>query len=295
MEPSGLANSQSTPAGLRPASRARSIAASVWPRRASTPPGSARRGKTWPGLARSRGRQSSATAVLTVVTRSTAETPVVTPLARFDRDRVGRAQARGVVGDHLRQVQAPQLVFGHAKADDAAALADQKGHLLHGQGLGGEDYVTLVFPILVVDDENALTAAQLGDRPLHAPDGISEGGKRRSLVCDLIHGCHLTSQAAKQNQGVVGKRAGTAATTRRSTARRSGHRGSSNSSSPIRTVTVGSGLSPDLLTPPMNSAGARGLPSLVSRDTAGREFHPALRTSAFGFKTSPQETGKTYP
>ena len=46
----------------------------------------------------------------------------------------------------------------------------------------------------------------------------------------------------------------------------------------IRTVTVGPGIAPDLLTPrPRADAGARGL--LRSRaDTAGGEFRPALRT-----------------
>ena len=44
--------------------------------------------------------------------------------------------------------------------------------------------------------------------------------------------------------------------------------------SSIRTVTVGSGVAPDLLTP-FHRRGARGLTFLL---TAGGEFHPALRT-----------------
>ena len=51
--------SQITPAGVRPASRARSTDASVWPVRSSTPPGLALSGKHVTGLdevARRRGR-----------------------------------------------------------------------------------------------------------------------------------------------------------------------------------------------------------------------------------------------
>jgi hypothetical protein len=58
-------------------------------------------------------------------------------------------------------------------------------------------------------------------------------------------------------------------------------RAASNPFSSIRTVTVGSGIAPDLLTPP--PAGARGL--MPARPhwstpaiTAGGDFHPAPRT-----------------
>ena len=45
--------------------------------------------------------------------------------------------------------------------------------------------------------------------------------------------------------------------------------------SPIRTLTVGSGITPDLLDPAI-IAGARGLS--LAGITAGGEFRPALRT-----------------
>jgi hypothetical protein len=45
----------------------------------------------------------------------------------------------------------------------------------------------------------------------------------------------------------------------------------------IRTVTVGSGLSPDLLDPLQSGKGARGLTDQRPH-TAGGDFHPALRT-----------------
>ena len=77
--PSSLAISQITPAGISPARRARSTAASVWPARSSTPPGLARSGKTWPGLTRSSGPESGSMATMIVRERSGAEMPVVMP------------------------------------------------------------------------------------------------------------------------------------------------------------------------------------------------------------------------
>ncbi len=71
-----------TPAGMRPARRARSTLASVWPTRWSTPPGRARSGKTWPGRRRSDGSVAGLMATWIVVARSVAEIPVVTPNLR---------------------------------------------------------------------------------------------------------------------------------------------------------------------------------------------------------------------
>ena len=71
--------SQITPDGLRPASRARSTAASVWPARSSTPPDLALSGKMWPGWTMSRGVAFGSIATWIVRARSCAEIPVVTP------------------------------------------------------------------------------------------------------------------------------------------------------------------------------------------------------------------------
>ena len=53
--PSSFMISQITPAGYRPANRARSTDPSVCPARFKTPPCCALSGKIWPGLARSAG------------------------------------------------------------------------------------------------------------------------------------------------------------------------------------------------------------------------------------------------
>ena len=87
MVPSSFMISQMTPDGFRPASRARSTAASVWPARSSTPPGRAMSGNTWPGCTRSEGPLSGSMATWIVCARSAAEMPVVTP-SRASTDTV---------------------------------------------------------------------------------------------------------------------------------------------------------------------------------------------------------------
>ena len=78
--PSSFMISQITPAGLRPASRARSTDASVCPVRSSTPPGLALSGKTWPGWTRSRGAGAGVDRDLRSCGRGRRrEMPVVTP------------------------------------------------------------------------------------------------------------------------------------------------------------------------------------------------------------------------
>src|SRR4028119_1414826 len=77
--PSSFMISQITPAGLSPASRERSTAASVCPARCRTPPPLARSGKTCPGITRSSGPVASSTATRQVWARSAAEMPVVMP------------------------------------------------------------------------------------------------------------------------------------------------------------------------------------------------------------------------
>ena len=79
--PSSRMISHSTAAGASPARRARSQHASVWPARASTPPGCATSGKTCPGWTMSSAFASRAQATLMVSARSCAEMPVAMPSA----------------------------------------------------------------------------------------------------------------------------------------------------------------------------------------------------------------------
>ncbi len=83
--PSSFIISQITPAGVRPARRARSTDPSVCPALFSTPPFLALSGNMCPGRARSSGMHFGLTAVRMVVALSAADMPVVTPfLASMD-------------------------------------------------------------------------------------------------------------------------------------------------------------------------------------------------------------------
>ena len=83
--PSGFVTSHRTPTSLRPARRISSIVASVWPFRPWSPSGWQRNGKICPGRTKSVASAVGATAALTVVVRSIAETPEEIPtLASID-------------------------------------------------------------------------------------------------------------------------------------------------------------------------------------------------------------------
>ena len=79
MVPSSFMISQITAAGYRPALRAISTDASVWPARTSVPPSRAISGKMWPGVTMSSRPLSGLIATAMVRARSCAEMPVVTP------------------------------------------------------------------------------------------------------------------------------------------------------------------------------------------------------------------------
>src|SRR4051795_13481479 len=79
IEPSSFWISQITPAGISPASRARSIDASVWPVRSSTPPDLALSGCTCPPTTMSSGPLLGSTATCIVCAWSWTLMPVVTP------------------------------------------------------------------------------------------------------------------------------------------------------------------------------------------------------------------------
>ncbi len=89
--------------------------------------------------------------------------------ARVDGDREGGAHRLGVVLDHLRQLEALQLVVLHGSADQAAALAHHEGDDLGGGLLGRDDEVALVLAVLVVDDHDGPAVRDVADRLL---DGV---------------------------------------------------------------------------------------------------------------------------
>ena len=123
MVPSSFMISQMTPAGMRPAMRARSTEASVWPARTSTPPLRARSGKDVAGTREvgsgAGGVDGDADGVGAVGGGDAGGDA----LAGLDGLGKGGAEARGVLLRHRRQAQVVGALFGEGEADEAAAEA----------------------------------------------------------------------------------------------------------------------------------------------------------------------------
>ncbi len=161
MVPSSFMISQMTPAGMRPARRARSTEASVWPARTRTPPLRARSGKTWPGRARScaveRGVDGDADGVGAVGGGDAGGDA----FAGFDGLGKGGAEAGGVLLCHGTEAQVVGALFGQGQADEAATEARHEVDGFGGDELGGQGEVAFVFAVFVVDDDDHAAGADL--------------------------------------------------------------------------------------------------------------------------------------
>ena len=167
-----------------------------------------------------------------------------------------------VVLDHAAQAQAGHLRRIEAQADDAAAVADQLRHHRHIDQLGRGDQVGLVLALGIVADQHRPAPSQGGQRVAHP---LGSRGAGRGFVGRMKSRIHETLQVRVEG-AFQGKRR-----------RRDLAAAAATWSSFIRTVTVGSGIAPDLLTPrACRPRGARGLELIAP--TAGGEFHPALKT-----------------
>ena len=165
MPPSSSSTSQITPAGEQPASRARSTAASVWPARRSTPPGSARSGKMWPGRVRSSGRVAGSTRVRIVDRAIVGRGAGGDAAPGVHRGRERGAERRRVVAHHHRDLELVEPLAEQRHADQAPAVLGHEVHRLRGRALGGHDEVALVLAILVVDHDEHPARADLLDAP----------------------------------------------------------------------------------------------------------------------------------
>ena len=192
--PSSFMISQTTPDGVKPASRARSTEASVWPMRSSTPPGFARSGKTWPGCTRSRCVESGWIATWIVWLRSAAEIPVVTP-SRASTETVkavpsgaslwsviGRRPSSSVRSSvRQRQIRPRACVAMKLIASGVANWA-------------AIDEVALVLAVRVVDDDDEPSRANILDRLLD--------GRERSGLC---HARRLATGSFEEPLDVLGE------------------------------------------------------------------------------------------
>ena len=191
MVPSSFITSQITPDGLSPASRARSIAASVWPVRSSTPPSFAFSGKMWPGWTRSCGRERRVDRHLHRVRAVVRGDSGRDPLARLDRDREGGLEGRLVLRRHQVEAQLVAALAGQREADQAAAV---RGHEVDGvrrDELGRHHEVALVLAVLRVADDDHLAVADVLDGLLDRAEG---GIRHRALSFSTYFASTSTSR-----------------------------------------------------------------------------------------------------
>ena len=178
--------SQTTPAGITPASRARSTAASVWPgalEHAAAPGAQREDVARLDEVARPRRRVDGDLDRVCAVVRGNAGGDA---LARLDRDGEGGAERRLVLVGHLPQPELVAALLGQAEADEAPCVRDHEVDRLGRRELGGDREVALVLAILVVDDDHEAAGADVLDRLLDGGEralGARVGGHRhRGIV-----------------------------------------------------------------------------------------------------------------
>ena len=165
MVPSSRMISQITPLGLRPASRATSTAASVWPARTSTPPGLATSGKTWPGETRCLRPVGGVDRDGDGARAVGGADPGRNPLARLDRDGEGGLVAAAVGAGHRLQAELVGALLGQRQADQPAAVAGHEVDRVGRRHLRRNDEVALILAVVVVDeDEHPAVAGLVDDR-----------------------------------------------------------------------------------------------------------------------------------
>ena len=97
-------------------------------------------------------------------------------VAGVDGDRVRRAHALTIVRRHQRDAEPVERVAGDRCADVAAGVPHQEAHQL-GRGLAGrEDEVALVLAVLVVDHDDGLAFADVGDGAFDAVESDCHDG-----------------------------------------------------------------------------------------------------------------------
>ena len=119
------------------------------------------------------------------------------PVDDVDGDGEGGAERRVVRRHHRREVERPRPRLGQRRADDAAGVADDEGHLLRRAERGRADEVALVLAVVVVGDDDDLAFAEPPDRlayVIHAglPSLVPAPGPscpRQASISTLPIGC----------------------------------------------------------------------------------------------------------
>ena len=78
-----------------------------------------------------------------------------------DGDGEGRLMVIRVAGDHLGELELPDVFQGHGHADEALGVGGHEVHVFGGGKLGCADEVAFVFPVGVVGAEDHASLAQV--------------------------------------------------------------------------------------------------------------------------------------
>ena len=78
-----------------------------------------------------------------------------------DGDGEGRLMVVRVAGDHLGELELPDVFQGHGHTDEALGVGGHEVHVFGGGKLGCADEVALVFPVGVVGAEDHASLAQV--------------------------------------------------------------------------------------------------------------------------------------
>ena len=201
--PSSFITSQITPAGVRPARRARSTLASVWPVRSRTPPSLARSGNMWPGTTMSRGAElgidRDLDRVSAVVGRDAGADAL--RLASIVTVKAVCSGASFLAAIRLRPSASQRSAVSARQIRPARLLGHEVDRLRRGE-LGGHRQVALVLAVLVVADDDHPPAADLLDRLLDRRErALPRLGSR--VLCPLrlghlAHACSFPSPIGDQ-------------------------------------------------------------------------------------------------
>ena len=146
--------SQITPAGLSPARRARSTAASVCPVRSQHAAGLGLQREHVPGLHEVARRALGVDGHLDRVRAVGGRDARRDALAGLDRDRERRLEGRLVLGRHQVEAQLVAALGRERQADQPAPLLGHEVDRVGRRELGGHGEVALVLAVLVVADDD---------------------------------------------------------------------------------------------------------------------------------------------
>ena len=117
-------------------------------------------GKTWPGRTKSAAPLLPLASARTVLVRSSAEMPVVSPCCTSTetvKAVPSGASFAATIGSRCRRLR---VLGAERRADDAGGVADDEGHLLRRAERGGDEQIALVLAVVVVGDDDDLAAGE---------------------------------------------------------------------------------------------------------------------------------------